>query len=229
MRKVCTLVQPMRRYAFTNDVPTSVPSAASCRGVPCMALHTHIAGAPFMTAGPMNPGTVLEGLRRRGGGGGAPGLGTFSATWVLSPRSTSARTPSKAASMPGSDHSGAWAGCGSGRSRRTPPARRPRGRRPQLPRVDPVGDDPGQLADEVVDVRADHLPRLAGEPRGRWRTARGHRAPAALGGDQEVEPAAQALEGGRSSAAAPASGAEMRASQRSATASRSAALLGKWR
>jgi hypothetical protein len=52
---------------------------------------------------------------------------------------------------------------------------------------------------------------------------------ALLGADELVEPVAQTLRCRALAAATRANGAEISANQRSATASRSAALLGKWR
>jgi hypothetical protein len=59
---------------------------------------------------------------------------------------------------------------------------------------DPVGDDPGQLTDESVDMRPDHLARVRGELNVRCEEL-GLVERLALRADQEVEPAHEALEG----------------------------------
>jgi hypothetical protein len=132
--------------------------------------------------------------------------------------------------MPGSDHSG---GVGrvveAGGGVEDRPARGGRVGGRQFASGDAVGDDPGQLAGEVVDVGPDHPAGVGGQLEvggEQLRVLAGHRL---LGGDQQVQPVPEPLRrraglGGRGrqrcrDAGQPAFG----------DASRSAALLGKWR
>jgi hypothetical protein len=111
--------------------------------------------------------------------------------------------------------------------------RAPRGGRVgdgQLAAGDTFGDDPGELAAQAVDMGPDHGSGLRGEldvGGEQLRVLAGHPP---LGHDQQVEPAPRAL---RRRALLGRHGrqrrAEMRESQRSVTASRSPALLAKWR
>ena len=132
--------------------------------------------------------------------------------------------------MPGSDHSGAWVGLwkravASNTAR--PAAGRVGGR--QLAPGDAVGDDPGQLAGEVVDVGRDHPAGVGGQLEvggEQLRVLAGQLRLAVTSSSSQRRSRSGA---GPASAATAASGVEMRASQRSVTASRSAALLGKCR
>jgi hypothetical protein len=94
---------------------------------------------------------------------------------------------------------------------------------------DTVRDDPCELVDECLDVDFDDVPGVGGElDVGREELGVVERlAPLRL--DEAVEPAPQARGRSPLPAATASSGCEISESQRSVTASRSAALLGKWR
>ena len=57
----------------------------------------------------------------------------------------------------------------------------------------PVGDDPRELPDELIDVGGDHLPRLAGELNVGREQLGVVPGPVALGRHQELEPSVQTL------------------------------------